>query len=148
MRETLLYHGDCLELMNNIKDKSMDMILCDLPYGTTACSWDVVIPFDKMWEQINRVAKDNCAILLFGTEPFSSKLRCSNLEMYKYDLYWVKEKPTNFLQLKKRFGKTTENICVFYKEQPTYNPQKYKSNNKLVTNRAKQKKTIVLLLVL
>ena len=139
MSEITLYHGDCLIEMNKIADKSIDMILCDLPYGTTACSWDIIIPFDKMWEQINRVIKDNGAICLFGTEPFSSKLRCSNLEMYRYDLYWVKEKPTNFLQLKKRFGKVTENICIFYKEQPIYNPQKYKHNGKIVTNRAIQK---------
>lgn len=139
MSEITLYKGDCLIEMNKIADKSVDLILTDLPYGITACSWDIVIPFDKMWNQIDRVAKDNCAILLFGTEPFSSKLRCSNLEMYKYDLYWVKEKPTNFLQLKKRFGKTTENICIFYKNQPTYNPQKYKHDGKIVTNRAKQK---------
>lgn len=130
--------GDCLELMKDIPDKSVDMILCDLPYGTTVCSWDTVISFETMWNRIHHVIKPNAAVLLFGTEPFSSKLRCSNITDYKYDLYWVKEKPTNFLQLKKRFGKTTENICVFYKQQPTYNPQKYKVE-KLVSNKPKQK---------
>jgi site-specific DNA-methyltransferase (adenine-specific) len=133
-----LYKGDCLIEMNKIADKSIDMILCDLPYGTTACSWDVVIPFDKLWEQYNRIIKDNGAILLFGTEPFSSALRLSNLRTYKYDLYWKKEKPTNFLQLKKRFGKVTENICVFYKKQCTYNPIKIKTD-KYVSNKPKIK---------
>ena len=79
--------GDCLELMKEIPDKSIDMILCDLPYGTTQCSWDTVIPFDKLWEQYKRITKDNSAIVLFGSEPFSSQLRCSNLKNYKYDLY-------------------------------------------------------------
>lgn len=91
-----------------------------------------------MWEQLNRIIKDNGAIVLFGSEPFSSALRMSNIKNYKYDLYWVKEKPTNFLQLKKRFGKVTENICVFYQKQCTYNPQKYMVD-KLVTNKPKQK---------
>ena len=120
--------GDCLELMKDIPTKSIDLILCDLPYGTTKCKWDIVIPFDKLWEQYNRIIKDNGAIVLFGTEPFSSYLRMSNIKNYKYDLYWVKQKPVNFLQLKRRFGKTTETISVFYKKQPTYNPQKVKAN--------------------
>lgn len=102
MSETLLYKGDCLIEMNKIADKSVDMILCDLPYGTTTCSWDVIIPFDKLWEQYNRIIKDNGAIVLFGIEPFSSMLRMSNIKNYRYDLYWKKEKPTNFLQLKKK----------------------------------------------
>lgn len=133
-----LYHGDCLDVMKNIPEHSVDMILTDLPYGTTACPWDTVISFETMWNRIHHIIKPNAAVLLFGTEPFSSKLRCSNITDYKYDLYWVKEKPTNFLQLKKRFGKVTENICVFYKQQPTYNPQKYKVE-KLVSNKPKQK---------
>ena len=138
MSEVKLYHGDCLIEMNKIADKSVDLILTDPPYGTTACKWDSVIPFDKMWEQLNRIIKDNGAIVLFGTEPFSSSLRLSNIKNYKYDLYWKKEKPTNFLQLKKRFGKVTENICVFYKKQCTYNPQKKKTERKVV-NKPKQK---------
>lgn len=133
-----LLHGDCLELMKQIPDNSIDMVLCDPPYGTTACEWDSVIPFDKMWKQLNRVIKDNGAILLFGTEPFASFLRLSNIKNYKYDLYWKKEKPTNFMQLKKRFGKVTENICVFYMKQCTYNPQKKKTERKVV-NKPKQK---------
>ena len=101
MSEIQLYLGDCLEVMKNIPDKSIDMILCDLPYGTTSCSWDIIIPFDNLWEQYRRIIKDNGAILLFGTEPFSSKLRLSNLEWYKYDIIWEKERPTNFILLKK-----------------------------------------------
>ncbi|MBV4172082.1 hypothetical protein [[Clostridium] innocuum] len=83
--ESYIKHGDCLEVMKDIPDKSIDMILCDLPYGTTQCKWDVVIPFDKLWEQYCRVVKDNAAIVLFGAEPFASRLRLSNLQMYKYD---------------------------------------------------------------
>lgn len=129
-----LYKGDCLKVMKQIPDKSVDMILCDLPYGTTACKWDTVIPFEPLWEQYKRIVKDNAAIVLFGSEPFSSFLRMSNIEMYKYDLYWEKEAPTNVLQLKRRFGKNVETISVFYKKQCTYNPQKYKHNCKKVTN--------------
>jgi DNA modification methylase len=121
--------GDCLEVMNGIDNKSVDMILCDLPYGTTACKWDVIIPFDSLWKHYKRIIKDKGAIVLFGTEPFSSYLRLSNLSWYKYDLYWKKEKPTNFFQLKRRFGKSSENICIFYNSQCTYNPQMVKSNH-------------------
>jgi len=110
-----------------------------LPYGTTQCKWDIIIPFDKLWEQYNRVIKDKGAIILFGTEPFSSELRLSNKSDYKYDIYWVKEKPTNFMQVKKRVGKLTENICVFYKKQCTYNPQMVKHNGKKVTNKPSEK---------
>ena len=134
-----LLNGDCLEVMKTIKDHSVDLILCDLPYGTTACKWDNIIPFDKLWEQYNRIIKDNGAIVLFGSEPFSSQLRLSNLKNYKYDLYWKKEKPTNFMQLKRRPGKLTENICVFYNKQCTYNPQMVKYEGKLVKNSPKGK---------
>ena len=139
MTKIELYNGDCLELMKNIPDKGIDMILCDLPYGTTQCKWDIVIPFDRLWEQYNRIVKENGAIILFGTEPFSSELRLSNKSDYKYDIYWVKEKPTNFMQVKKRVGKLTENICVFYKKQCTYNPQMVKHNGKKVTNKPSER---------
>lgn len=139
MSEIQLYIGDCLEVMKDIPAHSIDMVLCDLPYGTTACKWDVLIPFDRLWEQYKRIIKDNGAILLFGTEPFSSAVRLSNLDWYKYDLVWQKEKPVNFFQLKRRFGKTTENIMVFYKKQPTYNPQMELSNKPRVTNKPKGK---------
>ena len=123
MNNINLYQGNCLEIMKQIKDKSIDMILCDLPYGTTKCKWDVVIPFDKLWEQYNRIIKDNGAIVLFGSEPFSSKLRISNLRMYKYDWIWKKTKAQGFLNSKKMPLKDYENICVFYKRLPVYNPQ-------------------------
>ena len=132
-----LIQGDCLEKMKEIPDGSIDMILCDLPYGTTACKWDVVIPFEPLWEQYKRIIKDKGAIVLFGSEPFSSYLRLSNIDWFKYDLYWKKEKPTNFFQLKRRFGKCTEVISIFYKNQPTYFPQKTKHEGKLVTNKPK-----------
>lgn len=139
MKDIELWHGDCLELMKDIPDKSVDMILCDPPYGTTACKWDSVIPFEPMWEQINRVIKPNGAVVLFGSEPFSSALRMSNIKNYKYDLYWVKEKPTNFMQLKKRFGKLTENICIFYDGKCNYYPQMVEYNGKKVTNKPSEK---------
>ena len=123
MEKIDLYNGDCLELMKSIQDKSVDMILCDLPYGTTKCKWDIVIPLDKLWEQYNRIIKDKGAILLFGSEPFSSKLRISNLRMYKYDWIWKKTKAQGFLNSKKMPLKDYENICVFYKRLPVYNPQ-------------------------
>ncbi len=110
-----IYHGDCLELMNGIPDRSIDMILCDLPYGTTACSWDEVIPFDKLWKQYDRIIKDNGAIILFGTEPFSSHLRLSNLKLYKYDWKWIKSKVGNFLNCKNSPLKKYEDIIVFSK---------------------------------
>ena len=100
--EYKLYNADCLEQMKEIPDKSIDLILCDLPYGTTKCKWDIIIPFEPLWEQYKRIVKDNGAILLFGSEPFASNLRLSNIDWYKYDLYWAKEKPTNFMALKKR----------------------------------------------
>ena len=108
-----LLNGDCLELMKDIPDKSVDMILCDLPYGTTACKWDTVIPFEPLWEQYNRIIKDNGAIVLFGSEPFSSKLRMSNIKSYKYDWIWEKSKGCNFTHAKNMPIKFHENIIVF-----------------------------------
>ena len=118
-----LFKGDCLEIMRDIPDKSVDMILCDLPYGTTACKWDSVIPFEPLWEQYNRIIKDNGAIVLFGSEPFSSALRMSNIKDYKYDLKWQKDQGSDFMLAKKKPLKDYEDIAVFYKKQPTYNPQ-------------------------
>lgn len=119
-----LYRGDCLEIMKEIPDKSIDMILCDPPYGTTPLKWDGVIAFDKMWEQYYRIGKENCPFIIFGNEPFSTFLRMSNIKDYRYDWYWQKERLTNIFQVKKRCGKVIENIVVFYKKQPIYNPQK------------------------
>lgn len=122
MSDIKLYNGDCLELMKDISDESVDMVLCDLPYGTTACRWDNVIPFEPLWEQYNRIIKNNGAVVLFGQEPFSSRLRLSNIDLYRYDLYWQKEKPTNVFTITKQFGRVIETISIFYKHQPTYNP--------------------------
>lgn len=110
-----LINDDCLNAMNSIPDKSIDLVICDLPYGTTNCAWDIIIPFENLWKQYNRICKDNAAIVLFGQEPFSSMLRMSNLKDYKYDLYWEKEAPTNILQLKKRFGKMLKLYLYFIK---------------------------------
>jgi len=126
-----IYNMDCLEGMKYIKDKSVDMILCDLPYGTTQCKWDTIIPFEPLWEQYERIIKDNGAIILFGSEPFSSYLRTSNIKIYKYDWIWDKVKGTGFLNAKKQPMRNHEIISVFYKKQCTYNPQKtYGHKNK------------------
>lgn len=132
-----LIHGDCLEEMQYIQDKSIDMILCDLPYGSTQCKWDVVIPFDKLWQQYNRIVKDNGAVVLFCTEPFGSKLRLSNLKDYKYDWIWDKVKGTGFLNAKRQPMRNHELISVFYKKQCTYNPQKTYGHKKKKSYRSK-----------
>lgn len=117
-----IWQGDCLELMKNIPDGSIDAVICDPPYGTTACKWDTCIPFEPMWEQLKRVIKKNGAIVLFGSQPFTSALVMSNPKMFKYEWVWEKERPTNIFLLKKQVGKVHENICVFYEKQPLYNP--------------------------
>ena len=109
--------------MKDIDDKSIDMILCDLPYGTTACKWDIIIPFEPLWKQYERIIKDNGAIVLFGSQPFTSLLICSNLKLFKYELIWDKVGTSSGILAKKRPLKKHENIMVFYKNQPTYNPQ-------------------------
>ena len=132
--------GDCLEKMKDIPDKSIDLILTDPPFGTTKCSWDIVIPSEPMWEQIKRVIKDNGAICLFGQEPFSSLLRISNINDYKYDWVWKKERLTNIFQVKRRPGKVVELISVFYKNQCVYNPQKTIHTGPKRTNKIKNGK--------
>lgn len=127
MEKYKLYQGDCLEVMKNIEDGSVDLILTDPPYGTTACKWDSVIPFEPMWEQLNRIIKPNGAIVLFGTEPFSSALRMSNIENYKYDWVWVKQKPSNFQLMNYQCGKVHENIIVFSNAKACYT----KNGNKM-----------------
>ena len=126
-----LYKGDCLELMKAIPSGSVDAIITDPPYGTTACKWDSVIDFTLMWEQLNRIVKPNGAIVLFGSEPFSSALRMSNIKNYKLDLKWVKSRPTGHLNAKRMALKNIEDIIIFYRKQPIYNPQftKGKPNN-------------------
>lgn len=135
-----LLHGDCLELMKDILDKSVDMVLCDLPYGTTSCRWDSIIPFDFLWDSYKRIVKDNGAICLFGAEPFSSKLRLSNLEMFKYDWYWNKRSTSGFVNAKLKPMNTIEIVSVFSKGKTSngnknnmiYFPQGLKLYNKNV----------------
>jgi len=134
MNRIKLILGDCLVKMKDIPDKSVDMILCDIPYGVTSCDWDNVIPFEPMWKQLERLIKDNGAILLFGTEPFSSSLRMSNIKKYKYDWYWIKSNPNGFQHSKNKPMTKVETISVFSlspmghatllgKKRMNYNPQ-------------------------
>lgn len=118
-----IYNEDCLEGMKRIPDKSVDMILADLPYGTTKNKWDSIIPLDLLWEQYNRIIKDNGAIVLTAQTPFDKVLGVSNLKYLKYEWIWQKTEATGFLNAKKMPLKNHENILVFYKKQPTYNPQ-------------------------
>lgn len=115
--------GDCLEKMKDVASGSVDMILTDPPYGTTACKWDTIIPFEPMWAELKRIIKPKGAICLFGSEPFSSLLRISNLKQFKYDWVWKKQKPTNFYQVKNQPLKEHENIVVFCNGTPFYFPQ-------------------------
>ena len=139
-----LYLGNCLEIMQKLPNNSIDCVICDLPYGTTNSSWDIIIPFEKLWENYNRIVKPTGAIVLFAQEPFASQLRLSNLKNYKYDIYWEKERLTNIGQVKKRVGKTVENICIFYRKQCTYNPQMVKYDGPKRTNKVKNGKLGVL----
>jgi len=130
MKNTVI-HGDCLEVMKDIPDKSIDMILCDLPYGTTACKWDTIIPFEPLWEQYKRIIKDNGAIVLTASQPFTSALVMSNIKMFKYCWYWEKSQGVNFAQANYMPMKVVEDIAVFgnfglsknAKLQAKYNPQ-------------------------
>lgn len=125
-----LFNGDCLEVMKSIPDKSIDMVLCDLPYGTTACKWDNVIPFEPMWEQYDRITKKNAAILLFSAQPFTTDLICSNRKNFRYEIIWQKTQVSGFLNANKMPLRAHENILVFYKNLPTYNPIKTSVNRK------------------
>lgn len=124
-----LHNGDCLEAMKEIPDKSIDMILCDLPYGTTQNKWDSVINLDKLWGQYNRIIKDNGAIVLFAQTPFDKVLGSSNLKLLKYEWIWEKTTATGHLNAKKMPMKAHENILVFYNKLPKYNPQKTKGHS-------------------
>lgn len=115
--------GDSIKTMQKISDKSIDLILCDLPYGHTQNNWDSVIPLPKLWKEYKRIIKDNGAILLTSSGMFTAELMMSNPNMYKYKIIWEKSKATNFLNAKKQPLRKYEEICVFYKKQPTYNPQ-------------------------
>lgn len=124
MKDIELWQGDCLELMNNITDKSVDMVLCDLPYGTTACKWDAVIPFEPLWKEYNRVTKPNAAIVLTANQPFTSYLIQSNINAFRYCWVWDKVRGSNFATVKIRPFNSHEDVVVFYNKQPVYNPQK------------------------
>lgn len=118
-----LYLGDCLEIMQQVDDKSIDMINCDLPYGTTACKWDVIIPFEPLWAQYKRIIKDNGTIVLSGSQPFTSMLIMSNIYDYKESLVWMKHKPANWGCAAHKHLKYHEDIVVFYSKQCTFNKQ-------------------------
>ena len=127
--------GDCLKLMNGIPNKSVDMILADLPYGTTACGWDSIIDLDKLWLQYERVIKDNGAIVLTASQPFTTKLINSNLNLYRYEWIWIKSKASNFQNARKMPMKKHENVLVFYKSLPVYNQGLQKLENPVISSR-------------
>jgi site-specific DNA-methyltransferase (adenine-specific) len=125
MELNTIHHGDYLEKMKLIADKSIDMILCDLPYGTTNCKWDVIIPFEPLWKEYLRIIKDNGAILLTAQQPFATDLINSCRKYFRYEIIWEKTQKLGFLNANKMPLRGHENILVFYKKLPTYNPQKY-----------------------
>lgn len=135
-------HGDCLELMKDIPTKSIDMILCDLPYGTTACKWDTILPFDLLWAQYERIIKDNGAIVLTSNQPFTTSLISSCIKLFRYNLIWEKSKQLGFMNANKAPLKTYEEISIFYKKQPVYSPQGLVEVNAKRTRR-KDKETTV-----
>jgi hypothetical protein len=120
--------------MAGLEAGSVDMVLCDLPYGTTARSWDTVIPFEPLWEQYRRIVKPNAAIVLFGSQPFTSALIMSNLREFRYCWYWVKSRPVGFLNANKMPLRSVEDVCVFYCTSPTFNPQGLTPVNRRMTN--------------
>jgi DNA (cytosine-5-)-methyltransferase len=137
-----LKQGNCLELMKEIPSKSIDLILCDLPYGTTKNKWDSVIDLELLWKQYNRIIKDNGVILLFAQTPFDKVLGVSNLKDLRYEIIWQKTAPTGFLNAKKMPMKAHENILVFYKKLPTYNPQMTKGHPRKVSSKSSRKKSV------
>lgn len=152
MLESKIYHGDCLDIMKDIPQKSVDAIICDLPYGTSACKWDVIIPFDKLWESYSRIIKDDGAIVLFCQQPFTTLLIASNIDMWKYNWVWRKENGTNFLNSKHQPLKVTEDIAVFSKSvvAPStrgnymkYNPQMIVGATPYVAKRKERKPSAV-----
>lgn len=137
-----LYNGNCLELMKSIPDNSVDLILCDLPFGVTDCEWDNIIPFEPLWEQYTRVAKDNTPIVLFAIQPFTTKVIQSNKKDFRYCWYWKKNNKTGAPFAKVQPMRCIEDICVFYKRKPTYNPQGLVLLDKPIQNMAKHKKGV------
>jgi len=118
-----LLHGDCLKLMRDIPDGSVDLVLCDPPYGTTGCSWDSVLPFDQLWAEYNRVVKPDGVVALFAAQPFTTQLIESNRRAFRYCWYWLKNQPTGFAFAKYQPMRRVEDVCVFYRKHGTYNPQ-------------------------
>ena len=143
MIDVKFIHGDCLEVMPTLPDKSIDIILCDLPYGTTACKWDTIIPFEPLWTQYKRLIKGNGAIVLTASQPFTSMLVMSNKQMFKYSLVWDKIKGTGFLNARKQPMRNHEDILIFYSNPPTYNPQKTNGHERKVSFRGKHLQTDV-----
>lgn len=140
INEIRCYNEDCIEGMKRIPDKSIDMILTDPPYGQTAGNkWDTVIPFDEMWKEFERIAKDNAAIVIFGNGMFTADLMQSNRKMWRYNLIWEKTQPSGFLNAKRQPMRAHEDICVFYKKQPIYNPQKTKGHKRKVSTAESKK---------
>lgn len=137
-----LHHGDCLEVMPTIADNSVDMILADPPYGTTACKWDSVIPLEPMWDQLRRIIKPKGAIVVTASQPFTTKLISSNMGMFKYCWYWRKSNLTNFLNAKKQPLRCIEDVVVFGDGQATYNPQIVEAGNRKVSRRAGTKTSV------
>lgn len=133
-----LINADCFDIFPYIKDKSVNLILADLPYGTTACKWDSILPFDKLWNEYERIITDNGAIVLTAQQPFTSALIMSNTKLYKYDWYWKKSKPVGFANAKKMPLKDVETISVFYKSLPKYNPQGLEKCNRIISNSTKK----------
>jgi len=136
-----IWHGDCLDLMRDIPSASVDMILCDLPYGTTACGWDSVIPFEPLWSEYWRIAKPNAAVVLTAAQPFTTALIASQIKNFKYSWYWNKDKAGNFATAKYQPLRVIEDICVFSKQKTNYYPQMVKAdeNNKRPRNRIDQR---------
>jgi len=122
----MLYHGDCLEIMPTLESSSIDMVLTDPPYGTTACNWDSIIPLEPMWENLKRLTKPSAAIVMTASQPFTTTLIASNMKMFRYDLKWIKKAGTGFYNANRMPLRAHEDIAVFYQQLPTYNPQKTK----------------------
>jgi DNA modification methylase len=141
INDATLYCGDCLEIMSTLPNASVDLILCDLPYGTTACTWDSVIPLASLWNEYRRIAKPSTAIVLTASQPFTSALVMSNPKWFRYCWVWEKPVGTGFLDANRKPLKCHEDICVFYGKQPTYNPQKWKGKPNH-TSKTKERKTL------
>ncbi|MFZ3193951.1 MAG: site-specific DNA-methyltransferase [Moraxellaceae bacterium] len=135
MTQISLLSGDCLESMLRLKDQSIDLILCDLPYGTTQCAWDSIIPLDRLWEQYSRLIKPRGVIALTAMQPFTSLLVASNLQMFRYEWIWEKGNASGFLNANKQPLRAHESVLIFYKEQPTYNPQMVHDQPRRTTKR-------------